>query len=158
MLVLWVHASDKRRGFPIQKILSLYPQPVILLSQFTILSHAMQHNPNECCCFWKGWKFTLNCSMLWAESCCPLLPYISLILGVLQKYRNRCKWILQFYSLCTSWPDWLTDTPVGLEEYRACTCKLLVKLSVLMHGEGQNSKYTTGFHLNLLKTSSPVWV
>lgn len=62
---------------------------------------------NECCYFWKWWKFTLNCSMLWAESCCPLLPYISLILGVLQKYRNRCKWILQFYCLYASWPELL---------------------------------------------------
>lgn len=76
---------------------------------YLVPCYAAQHNQNEYCYFWKWRKFTVNGSILWVESCCPLLPYISLILGVLQKYRNRCNWTLQFYlCLYTSWSDWLS--------------------------------------------------
>lgn len=156
MLALWVHASDKRSLPYTEKCLFIasscdFTEPIYYL----VPCYSAQHNPNEYCYFWKWWKFTVNCSMHRAESCCHLLPYISLILGGLQTYRNRCYWILQFYCLCTSWSDLVTDTSVDLEEYRAYTCKQLVTLSVFMHGEGKNSKYITGLPLNLLKNSSP---
>lgn len=84
----------------------------------------------------------MNCSTLWAESCCPLLPYISLFWGFCRNIEidvtEYCK-----FTACThhDLTDLVTETPVDFDEYRTCNCKPLVTLSVLMHGDGKNSKY-----------------